>query len=221
MRNYVKLATAALVAAAALATLVGSASANRLSATTKTIRAVWSSMEFVGPITIRCRMTSEGTFHENTFAKVSGSLVGYITAATVSHPCTGGSAWSYNGAERNEALANAVLATSFPWHLSYEGFNGALPTPSAVRVLLSLARLLIRASFFGIPILCAYRTGAANGNATGTVSLGAGGRATSLQAGGRTRSETGGCPEGSWASPSGDGIVTILSTTNSISITLI
>ena len=221
MRTYAKLAITALVAAAALAALVGSASANRLSSTSRTIRTVWSSLEFRGPVTIRCRVTIEGTLHENTIAKVSGNLIGYITAAAVTHPCTGGSAWAYNGTERNEALGNAVLPGSFPWHITYEEFEGTLPTITGVRILLVLARFLLRASFFGIPILCAYRTGAVNGNATGTAALGAAGLVRSLRASGRIRSETGGCPEGNFESPVGDGIVTQLGNSNSISITLI
>ena len=221
MKSTAKHMIALLIIAAALTALVGLASANRLSATSRTLRVVWSSLEFRGPVTLRCRVTLEGSFHENTFAKVSGSLVGYVTAATVAHPCTGGTAWAYNGTERNEALGNAVLPGSFPWHLTYEGFDGSLPNASAIRVLLTLSRSLFRASFFGIPILCAYRTSTANGNATGIAELGTGGRVTSLGASGRIRSETGGCPEGNWGSPIGDGIVTILGTANSISITLI
>lgn len=221
MNFHIKLVLTALVAAAALAALVGSASANRLSATSKSLRVVWSSLEFVGPVTLRCRVTLEGSFHENTIVKTSGILAGYITAAVVSHPCTAGSVWAYNGTDRNEALGNATVPSTLPWHISYEGFTGTLPTPTAIRVLLQLSRFLARASFFGIPILCAYRADAVNGNVTGTANLGAGGRVTSLVASGRIRSETGGCPEGSFSSPAGDGTFTVLGTSNSVSITLI
>ena len=222
MRTYAKLALTAMLATAALAALVSSASANNLSITNRSIRVTWSSLELTGFATsVRCRVTLEGTFHNNTIAKVSGSLIGYITAATVAHPCTGGSAWAYNGTERNEALGNAVFPNRFPWHISYEGFNGALPSPSAIRILLSLARFTVRATFLGVPVLCTYLTGGANGNATGTANLGVGGRVESLRASGRIRSETGGCPEGNFTSQTGDGIVTLLGTTNSVSVTLI
>lgn len=220
MHTQVKALITALVAAAALAALVGSASANSLSVTSRTIRVVWSSFEFTKPVTVRCRLTIEGTLHENTISKVSGSLIGYITAAAIAHPCTGGSEWVYNGVERNEALGNAVLPSSFPWHLTYEGFNGSLPTPTAIRILLTLARFLLRSSPFGIPILCLYRTGS-NGNATLTGNLGVGGRVTSVRASGTIRSETGGCPERTLRNPEGDGIATQLGNSNSVSITLI
>lgn len=221
MLTYAKLAIATLVAAAALGALVGSASANRLSLTSRTVRVVWSSLEFAGPTTIRCRVTMEGTFHESTVSKVSGSLIGYITAASIARPCTGGTAWAYNGTERNEALGNTVLASSLPWIISYEAFIGELPAFIAEKILIIMLRWLYRASFFGIPILCAYRSGGANGNITGTNNVGAGGVVTSMGLSGRVRSETGGCPEGSFTSPAGDGVVTQLGNSNRISVTLI
>ena len=220
MRTYAKLVMTTLVAAAALAALVGSASANRLSITNRNIRVTWSSLEFRGPVTVRCRVTLEGTFHANTIAKVERSLIGYVTAVTVARPCTGGTAWAYNGSEVNEVLGG-TFPTSLPWHITYEGFNGALPTPSAIRILLALARFELRGTIFGIPALCTYRTGAA-GNATGTANLGAGGRVESLSASGTISSEDPSpCSAGTFQSPAGDGRVTLLGTTNAISVTLI
>ncbi len=221
MRTTVKLAITALVAAASLAALVGSASANRLSITNRNIRVTWSSLEFSGAgRTVRCEVTLEGSFHNNTIAKVERSLIGYVTAIRVKRPCTGGTAWAYNGTEVNELLGG-TFPNSLPWHITYEGFNGSLPTPAAVRILLSNAKFLIRSTFFGIGVLCVYTTGA-NGNATGTANLGAGGRVESLGAGGSISSESGGaCPVGSFLSPGGDGRVTLLGNTNAISVTLI
>lgn len=220
MRNYIKQAMVALGATVTLAMIVSTASANNLSVTSRALRIVWASLEFSGGVTVRCRVTIEGSLHENALAKVSGGLIGYITAATVGHPCTGGSVWAYNGTERNEVLGSAILPSSFPWHLTYETFDGTLPSPAAVRILLALARFLARASFFGIPILCALRTGGGNGNAT-TTAVVAATRVTSVRASGRIRSETGGCPELSITNAFGDGIATQLGNSNSISITLI
>ena len=210
----------ALLAATTLSVLVGSASANRLSVTNRSIRMTWSSLEFRGPVTIRCRLTLEGTLHENTIAKVERSLIGYVTAARFQRPCTGGTMWSYNGSEVNEVLGG-TLPTSLPWHITYEGFNGALPTPTAIRILLALWRYEVRGVIFGIPVLCTYRTGAA-GNATGTANLGSGGRIESLSLSGNIASEDPSpCASLAFQSPAGDGRVTLLGTTNAISITLI
>lgn len=222
MRTYVKLAITALVATAALAALVSTASATALSITNRNIRAVWSSMEFTNAAaTVRCRVTLEGTFHENTIAKVERTLIGYVTRADLRRACTGGTAWIYNGTEVNEVLTG-TLTNSLPWHITYEGFNGNLPTPSAIRILLILARFKLRATFLGITLLCVYRTTSTQ-NATGTANLGAGGAVTNLEASTQElTSETGGgCPRGRLRSPAGDGVVTLLGTTNAVSVTLI
>ena len=222
MRTYAKLAITALIATAALAALVGSASATRLSITNRNIRAVWSSMEFSNSAsTLRCRVTLEGTFHENTIAKVARSLIGYITRAEIRRPCTGGTVWLYNGVETNEVLTG-TLPNSLPWHITYEGFNGELPTPTAIRILLILTRFKLRATFLGITLLCVYRTTSTQ-NATGTANLGAGGRVTNIEGSSAelTSESGGGCPRGRLRSPAGDGILTLLGTSNAVSVTLI
>lgn len=222
MRTYVKLTITGILATAALAALVGSASANRLSITNRNIRVVWSSLEFIGAsTTIRCRATFEGTLHSNSITKVEASLIGYVTAARIAHPCTGGSAWAYNGTEANEALPVSTLPTSLPWHLLYGRFSGTLPAITSVEMTLNQARFLVRASFFGINLLCMYRSAPARGLIRLRANLGAGGVISSFEITEAIESETAGCPQGFIGDPGNDGIVTLLGTVNRISITLI
>jgi hypothetical protein len=92
------LATAA--ATLLLATAITTASARNLSISEQSFRVTFSSLELVTElVTIRCRVTLEGSFHTRTIAKVPGSLVGAISRATVAHPCTNGEAWADNGTE--------------------------------------------------------------------------------------------------------------------------
>lgn len=224
--TYFKLIVAVLVAFTALVVSVGTAAATRLSLSNRSIRVVWSSFEYVtggeaGP-TIRCRVTLEGSFHESTISKVEASLIGYITAAQVRRPCTGGTAWFYNGSESNEVLTG-TFTTSLPWHITYEGFNGALPTPSAIRMLLILGRIMARGTFLGLfRLLCAYRSSSSQ-NITITYNLGAGGGVTNPQISSAelTSESRGGCPRGRIRSPAGDGTLSTLGTINAVSITLV
>jgi hypothetical protein len=220
MRTYSKYLISAALASMVLAALVGSASATRLRVSTQQIRAVWTPLTFQATgATIRCNVTLEGTLHESTFLK-SVTLLGYVTRVGVTRPCTGGTAWAYNGSEVNEALRNTVLGTSLPWHISYEGFSGSLPEPTSVNLLLTLARFLLRATVFGITILCAYRSEARN-NLRGRLLIETRGRVTGLRAdeSASLPSESGGaCPAGVFI---GTGVVTVLGTANAISVTLI
>jgi len=222
MRTYLKLAITALVATAALAALVGSASATRLASSSNSLRVTWSSLELIGfGATVRCAVTLEGTLHSTTITKQAGSLIGYATAVRVRRPCTGGTAWASNGTETNEVLGG-TFANTLPWHMTYEGFGGALPNPTSLRILLSNATFTIRATVFGITVLCAYTTGGAAGNATGTASRNtATGVVDNLVASGRIRSSTGGCPDGNFSSRAEDGIVTVLNSAAKVTVTLI
>lgn len=147
---------ALLAATGALAAVTSAASANRLSVSARTLRAAWFEFEIKGSLTVRCRATLEGTFHASTFSKVVGSLIGYFTRASLARPCIGGTAWFYNGSEVNEVLGLSTLSNSLPWHIRYDRFGGTLPIPWSVSVLVEGIRLLVRATFFGIPILCVY-----------------------------------------------------------------
>jgi len=219
MRTYLKLAITALVATAALAALVSTASAGRLSISNQNFRVSYSSLEFAGPTTVRCGVTLEGSFHTRTIAKTIGSLIGYITRVIVRRPCTGGTAWAHNG-ETNEVLGG-TLSQNLPWHVHYNGFGGTLPNISSIRLLLDEALFTIRAPFFGIPILCEFNTTNANGNALGTALREAGGALTTLEPGGRIRSNQEFCPEGQFKAPANDGTITLLGAATRITVTLI
>lgn len=220
MRNSIKLAMTALVAAAILASAIGTASANRLSVSNRNIRTVWSSLEFLTEresteAVIRCAVTIEGSFHSSTIAKALRSLIGLITRATVGRPCQGGEAWVHNGIET--PLGNRV-STHLPWHITYEGFEGTLPTPTAIRLL--LREILFTIS---VPFLCLGVYGEANAVVAGRAVLGAGGVVTALAAtqelGVRASSTSGFCPNPGYFRASG--AVTLLGTTTSIRVTLI
>ena len=136
-------------------------------------------------------------------------------------PCTGGTAWAHSG-EANEVLGG-TFASSLPWHLTYEGFEGTLPAISKLRILLAGSNFTARASFFGVTLLCEYTSGATNGNATGTATRNTTtGVIDNLVTSGRIRSSNGGgCPEGTFTSGAADGIATVLGTATKITVTLI
>jgi hypothetical protein len=105
-----------ILATLALTIAIGSASANRLSLSSQTIRATWTSLRFTNTVnstTILCPLTLEGSFHSATIVKTRGALIGYITRATVRNPCTGGT--------------TSIKTASLPWHVRYVGYSGELP----------------------------------------------------------------------------------------------
>jgi len=108
-----------LLLAAAGATLlfgavISAASARNFSISNQSISAMWSRVALTGPFggSAACHFTLEGSFHSRTTAKVQGSLIGYVTRATLG-PCAAGTA--------------TILQESLPWHIRYSGFEGALP----------------------------------------------------------------------------------------------
>jgi hypothetical protein len=215
MRKLSTRSVAMLAAAVALLAMASWANANRLSVSSSTVRAVWTPISFTasGASTVRCNVTLEGSFHSRTITKTIGSLIGYITNARFSRPCTGGTLWAYNGTEVNEVLGG-TLATSLPWHITFEGFNGALPNITGVRLLFLNVRFLYRATLFGIPALCNYRSEAGN-NIEGIAEL-SGATVSGLRANEERglRSESGGvCPtvrfSGTASVTSGGGALTI------------
>jgi len=202
--------------------MVSTASAGRLSVSNQNIRIVWRVLRFAytAEAFVGCGVTLEGSFHYRSIIKVERSLIGHITRAIVRRPCNGGgAAWFYNGTETNELLGGG-FANSLPWHITYEGFGGALPAITSLRLLLSGARFRIREPLFGL--LCDYTTGA-NGNATGTATRDTATRIVDrLQAGGLIRSETVGCPEmGLISFAEESGLITVLGSTTRITVTLI
>jgi hypothetical protein len=165
MQTNTRLLLGALTAALALASALSTAAANRLSISNVNFRTVWrpltfSSSEEGAGITLACNLTLEGSFHSNTTEKVRGRLIGYVTKAAMGHPCSGtGEAWTNNGVEE---AGLGVIASTLPWHLTYEGFEGTLPTIIGIR-LLARPRYTVRAPMVG---LCSYE-----GNAEGVVNL--------------------------------------------------
>ncbi len=123
-----RLLLVALAAALMLTVSVGVADANRLNLSTTSFTIRWREFyvptgvrpEELGELeeTTRCPVTLSGSFHARTFAKVRDSLIGYVSAAQ-SSICTNGMA--------------TVLRTGLPWHLTYQGFTGALPAISSAR----------------------------------------------------------------------------------------
>jgi hypothetical protein len=221
MRTHTRMLLGALTAAIVLATAIGTASANRLSISNRNFRQVWSPLSFTTEregegVRIACNVTLEGSFHYNTIAKRLGALLGYVTKATVGHPCSGaGEAWANNGIE--ESRLGSAIPNSLPWHITYEGFEGRLPEISGVRLLL-VPRFTLRAP---IANLCGYE-----GNAEGVVKLGRGGVATSIipDPNVRVPKISGGifCPASGFFTANAEAsVITLLGNTQQITITLI
>jgi len=147
MLTSAKLGLAALMAALLLSTAVSTAPANRLSVSNQAIRATWNNLEFTAPgvFTVRCRVTLEGSFHERTFSKSHGSLIGAVSRAFV----------------KEESCVNGLAQPKrLPWHITFESFTGTLPRMRSVRLLLSRFRFLLR---FSSPIVrCEYGTASDN-----------------------------------------------------------
>jgi hypothetical protein len=169
MYSHSKLLLAGLTAGLLMAVAVGSASANRLSVSNQTFRAVWSPLTFFGEggisAEVRCPVTLEGSFHSGTIAKVVGALIGHVTSAI-----SGSGAACARG-------SSTVLRETLPWHVTYEGFSGTLPRITRVRLLLVGSSFRIEP---GAGISCRY--GHATENAAGEINLGASGEANSLTA---------------------------------------
>jgi hypothetical protein len=175
MRTHTRMLLGALTAALVLASAVGSASAQRLSIgnANQSFRVVWTPLTLGtasggGGTQIICNVTLEGSFHYRSIIKLARTLIGFVTKAAVSHPCTGsGEGWADNGVE-NAGLG--VIRNTLPWHVSYEAFTGRLPNITGVRLLL---RPVFTINVFGV--LCRY-----SGNAQGVVNINGSGEGTTL-----------------------------------------
>lgn len=121
MRTRSKLLVAVVTATAFLGLAVGSASANRLEVTNaeRGFRFAWNEWHFsVSGETITCRLTLEGSFTTRTTVKRDNEVIGKITRAALSSPCTGGSV--------------SVLTATLPWEVQYDSFTGTLPSIRSV-----------------------------------------------------------------------------------------
>lgn len=181
MRTLCRLLLSCALATAALAASVHGASARNLSISNQSIRAVWAPVTVIIPesaLEFTCLMTLEGSFHSSTIAKVNDALIGYITRAIVGHPCAGaGEMWVHNG---TEAPLGNVRATSLPWHMTYRGFTGTLPTITEVRVLLRGIRTTAYWRV-GEITLCLANFGNAEESIVSEWKIGAGGRVIAVQ----------------------------------------
>ncbi len=221
MRTSVKLCFTALTAAALLASAVATTSARNLSVSNQRFRVQWQELQFNGGAIIECHVTLEGSFHYRTIVKRERALIGYITAATVRRPCRGGEAWAANGTESHPRLGR--LANTLPWHVTYEGFVGALPNINEILLLLRGARFKIHTF---LNTLCLY--GDANDNITGRAVRDARGAITTLEpVAGRNRARlvvelgSGFCPAEGAFTNGRPGQVFLLNTTTRITVTLI
>jgi hypothetical protein len=211
MHRHTQQLLATLAAAITLATVVTTATAARLSVTNQQTRIVWTSLRFENGVTLSmsCAVTLEGSFHNATFIKTRGLLIGNITRAAVQNrQCSGGRA--------------TILLETLPWHVTYQSFTGTLPTIAGITFNLIRAGFLIEQPELN---LCRAVT-TLERPARGIANIGAGGVVTGLRA-----DETASIPltngPGGFACGlgsgrfSGTGTVTSLGTTNSISIRLI
>jgi len=156
MRQF-KLLWAAVGASVLLGALVTSASAGRISISSQRFRAGWSALNYSGGFgTIECEVSVEGSFHSRSITKTAGSLVGYITTATVNRCARGGA---------------TVLRETLPWHVQYESFSGTLPNITSINTRAIGISFMIREPTFGVT--CLARTSATN-PATGAFNLSAG-----------------------------------------------
>ncbi len=118
--NRCMLLLATLGAAALLCAAVGIASARSFSSSTQTMRATWQEFEITdasGTTSAICPLTLEGSFHARTYAKVAGTLIGYINRAGLSATCP---------------FEFRLLSETLPWHVRYRSFSGVLPTIATI-----------------------------------------------------------------------------------------
>jgi hypothetical protein len=209
MPRHASRALPTLAAALAMAICVSATSSARVfSLSNANFRAVWTALEFLGaPFgAMRCRVTMEGSFHSRTISKVEKALIGHITRASVAGAnCTGGRA--------------TIHQESLPWHVTYSGFTGRLPSITSIRLLFSGARLQIEEGFG----LCTVTT-EANHQARAEMLINANGEPESLRPDGSMGIPVTGpfCPESEQLeSPAGDGRITILGQARRIRVTLI
>ena len=113
-----KVLVATLGATVMLGVLTGSVLARNLSVSQTRLTSTYARVEIRGGFgTTRCNFTLSESLHSRTIAKVLGSLIGYVTAASV------------GGCEAGTAT---VLTGTLPWHDQYAGFIGTLPSINSI-----------------------------------------------------------------------------------------
>jgi hypothetical protein len=159
MRTSAKLGLTAMMAVVLLSVAVTTASARSFQLSEFSFRVHYSSWEFTGPSTVRCRLTLEGRYHSRTIVKTRGSLIGAITGARIAFPCTNGEAWVDNGVE-SEPLGTAP--NKLPAHLTYESFAGTLPNIQEINDLFGRFSFVMQSTILGLT--CRGRYGRAEDN---------------------------------------------------------
>jgi hypothetical protein len=203
----------ALATTLLLGLMVTQTSAGTLRVSNQQLRVTWRRLELAGSdgtVFSRCPVTLESSFHAATIAKVRKSLIGYATTARFG-TCESGRV--------------TVLTETLPWHLTYESFSGPLPNITRIRILLVGMSFLTEQLGFR----CLLKA-TAEAAASAELILGAGGRVEGFVFDSAkqipTRGGLGGfgCPSatvGFRTEANDRGGVTLLGTSNSISITLI
>lgn len=108
-------------AAVALAAATSSATANRLALNETGFVMSWGGFTFSGGgSSIICSLTLRGGFHSRTITKTLNGLIGTITSARAGG-CLGDGTVT-------------VLTGTLPWHVTYGGFGGRLPSISTMNL---------------------------------------------------------------------------------------
>jgi hypothetical protein len=156
----VKIAVLTVVVTAGFgASLVTHASANRLSFSSLTFRAVITPLvieqEILGS-PVKCNVTLEGRFFERWFYKTRGTRIGLIERAILRRPCEGATkALILNGSERFEERESTV--NTLPWSIYYESFSGTLPSITDVNMWVVGFSVLLRNDLIPeFPSRCLY-----------------------------------------------------------------
>jgi hypothetical protein len=110
MHRLVRIALATLLAASALATWTGAASAGRLSINRTLWRIAWSSLTFTSTEgrRVTCAVTLSAQMEASTFTKVINLRLGRVLSA-------------------QSSCSEIVFLTETTWDILYESFNGTLP----------------------------------------------------------------------------------------------
>jgi hypothetical protein len=130
-RSIAALITTILV----LAVVTTPASAGRFSYSEQRLEATFTNIKFTGLVdTIECEVVLAVTLHSRTYSKTTGSLVGYITEATVNRCSRGGA---------------TVRRETLPWHVQHDSFTGTLPAIGSIGIKGIGASFRIREPIFG------------------------------------------------------------------------
>jgi hypothetical protein len=121
-----KLLLATIGATVLLGAHVSSAPARNISVSSQFLETRFRRVTFESPVNMVCEVHLSGSLHGRTLAKRVGSLIGYITQASLPG-CLGGRA--------------TILRETLPWHVRFQDFTGTLPN------ITSLTTHVIRAAF--------------------------------------------------------------------------